>query len=112
MDAEALLRDPSLDANALLADGDALFVPEAREQVAIMGEVARPGVYPAGRGTTLMDLIAAAGGPTGKADLARVKVYEGQGVKAAPATDTGGADSQPGDLTALQPGGRRRIAGV
>ncbi|MBP7784834.1 MAG: SLBB domain-containing protein, partial [Firmicutes bacterium] len=79
LDADALLRDPNLDANALLADGDALFVPEAREQVAIMGEVARPGVYPAGRGVTLMDLLAAAGGPTGKADLARVKIYEGQG---------------------------------
>jgi len=101
LDAEALLRDPRLDANALLADGDALFVPEAREQVAIMGEVTRPGVYPAGRGTTLMDLLAAAGGPTGKADLARVKVYEGQGVKAVPAADAGGDDSRPGGLTAL-----------
>ena len=100
LDAEALLRDPSLDVNALLADGDALFVPEAREQVAIMGEVARPGVYPAGRGTTLMDLLAAAGGPTGKADLGRVKIYESQGGKAALGADTG-ADGQPGDLTGL-----------
>ena len=83
LDAEALLRDASLDANVLLADGDALFIPEARQQAAIMGEVARPGVYPAGRGTTLMDLLAAAGGPTGKADLGRVKVYEGQGGRAA-----------------------------
>ena len=37
LDADALLRDPNLDANVLLADGDALFVPEAREQIATMG---------------------------------------------------------------------------
>jgi protein involved in polysaccharide export with SLBB domain len=94
LDAEALLRDPSLDANALLADGDALFVPEAREQVAIMGEVARPGVYPAGRGTTLMDILAAAGGPTDKADLGRVKVYEGQSAEPA-----GDRESDPAGLS-------------
>ncbi|MBP7868643.1 MAG: SLBB domain-containing protein, partial [Firmicutes bacterium] len=101
LDADALLRDPNLDANALLADGDALFVPEAREQAAIMAEVARPGVYPAGRGVTLMDLLAAAGGPTGKADLGRVKIYDGQGGNTASDADTGGADSRPSSLTAL-----------
>jgi protein involved in polysaccharide export with SLBB domain len=101
LDVDALLRDPNLGANALLADGDALFVPEAREQVAIMGEVARPGVYPAGRGATLMDVLAAAGGPTGKADLARVKIYEGRGGNTALDAEAGGADSRPGGLTAL-----------
>jgi len=101
LDAEALLRDPRVEANALLADGDTLFVPEAREQVAIMGEVARPGVYPAGRGATLMDVLAAAGGPTGKADLARVKIYEGRGGNTALDAEAGGADSRPGGLTAL-----------
>ncbi len=64
----------------VLEDGDALFVPEARaRQIAVIGEVARPGVYPVRPDTTLLDVLAAAGGPTGKADLAQVKVYEGQG---------------------------------
>ncbi|MEA4883851.1 MAG: SLBB domain-containing protein, partial [Clostridia bacterium] len=78
VDAEAVLRDQKSESNYALAEGDVIYIPEAREQAAILGEVARPGVYPVGRDVTLMDLLAAAGGPTAKADLSIVKVYRGE----------------------------------
>jgi hypothetical protein len=60
-----------------LSDGDVLFVPQAVQRLTVLGEVARPGVYPVERGATLMDVMAAAGGPTEKADMGAVRVYDG-----------------------------------
>ncbi len=97
--------DAKLDgALVLMEEGDALFVPEApARQIAVIGEVARPGVYPVRPNTTLIDVLAAAGGPTGKADLAGVKVYEGRGGEAALGAQAGDADGRPGDLNVLSP---------
>jgi protein involved in polysaccharide export with SLBB domain len=79
VDLDALGRDPKGGANTVLADGDVVYIPEApeklRKQVAVLGAVARPGVYPVDEGTRLMEAIAAAGGPLDAADLGRVKVY-------------------------------------
>jgi len=61
----------------VLSDGDAIYVPQALAQVAVLGEVGRPGVYRVERGATLMDVLASAGGPTDRADLSQVKMYEG-----------------------------------
>jgi protein involved in polysaccharide export with SLBB domain len=65
----------------VLSDGDAIYVPQALAQVAVLGEVGRPGVYRVERGSTLMDVIAAAGGPTERADMGAVRVYEGENVE-------------------------------
>ncbi|MEA4884215.1 MAG: SLBB domain-containing protein, partial [Clostridia bacterium] len=105
---EDLVREVNAEGNIVLSEGDVVFVPETREQAAIIGEVARPGVYPVMRGATVMDIMAAAGGPTGKADLSRVKVYRGG--DAADGTSLAIADERllyEGDLKAnprLEPG--------
>jgi len=45
--------------------------------VNVLGAVKNPGIYPLGQATTLSDLLAAAGGPTAKADLAKSRILRG-----------------------------------
>ena len=59
----------------ILSDGDVVFVPELRQQLAVMGEVARPGVYAYNPGVTVLEALALAGGATAEADLSRVRLY-------------------------------------
>ncbi len=72
--------------------GDALFVPEKTDvnekswlkvapnrAVRVMGEVERPGRYEWSNEMDLIDLLAHAGGPTSKADTARIEVVAPQG---------------------------------
>ncbi len=47
---------------------------ELEGEIYIGGEVANPGFYPLNTGDTFNDLIRAAGGTTGEADLSRLKV--------------------------------------
>ncbi|HNU94707.1 MAG TPA: SLBB domain-containing protein, partial [Bacillota bacterium] len=80
----SLIDAPESDANIALEPGDVLLVSEGPEDyVSVVGEVARPGVYPLQRGATILDVIAAAGGPTARADLGRVRVYQGSDVQGA-----------------------------
>ena len=69
-----LLNDNEM-ANLILTGGDVLFVPEARKQVLVLGEVARPGVYSISEGARVLDAIALAGGPTDRAALEAVGIY-------------------------------------
>ncbi|MGI6519041.1 MAG: SLBB domain-containing protein [Bacillota bacterium] len=81
VDVEALVAEPYGEANGLLSSGDVVYVPEARPQVTVLGEVARPGVYTLAREATLMEALAAAGGPSKHAALDGVRVYEGSDVE-------------------------------
>ena len=45
--------------------------------MAVLGAVARPGVYRGGDDPTLLEILAASGGPAQDADLTRVRVYSG-----------------------------------
>jgi protein involved in polysaccharide export with SLBB domain len=65
----------------VICEGDGIYVPQVISQVSVLGEVGRPGVYRVERGATLMDVIAAAGGPTERADMGAVRVYEGENVE-------------------------------
>jgi len=69
------------DVGHILSDGDVVFIPDTRRQVAVMGEVAQPGVYAYTEGMTLMEVMAMAGGPSAKADLDRVRLYRGERVE-------------------------------
>jgi len=69
------------DVGHTLCDGDVVFIPDTRRQVAVMGEVARPGVYVYTEGMTVMEILAMAGGPSAKADLAQVRLYRGERVE-------------------------------
>lgn len=70
-----------------LQPGDSIFVPEKldlnekswlkvppQRAVYVMGQVARPGRYEWSDEMTFLDLIAHAGGPTGKADVAAIQI--------------------------------------
>jgi polysaccharide export outer membrane protein len=75
-----------------LKPGDTVVVPGGMaaigaapgEGAGVIGEVTRPGLYPVGAGQELWTLLAAAGGPTPRGDLASVRVLtrsgEGQAV--------------------------------
>ncbi|HOB43355.1 MAG TPA: SLBB domain-containing protein [Bacillota bacterium] len=77
IDLDSIGRDPMCEANSVLADGDVIYVPEAERRVAVLGAVARPGVYAVGDDPTLLEILAASGGPAQDADLTRVRVYSG-----------------------------------
>ena len=51
--------------------GDVLFIPETDRRIVVLGEVSRPGAYDLLEGQRVSDLLAAAGGPTLKAGLAK-----------------------------------------
>lgn len=51
--------------------GDVLLIPRAEREVAVLGQVQRPGVVPYRTGMTLAQALAAVGGVTQEADLAR-----------------------------------------
>lgn len=56
----------------LSSGGDALLMT-----VKIWGEVTKPGLYDVPIGTDLIELISAAGGPTTRANLSKIKVIHG-----------------------------------
>lgn len=60
-----------------LQPGDVLFVPETDKRIVVLGQVNRPGAYDLLEGQRVADLIAAAGGVTAKAALARAFIVRG-----------------------------------
>lgn len=59
-----------------LEDGMTIFVPERTRliEIKVLGRVNRPGVYEVEEGVLAVDAIAAAGGPTGRAELDKVVI--------------------------------------
>ena len=86
--------DPAV--NVELRPGDVVFVPEVRWQVAVLGEVKRPGAVAYRPGMTVADVLAEAGGATEQADLARASINRLEG--------DGGGRQIPVDLSALAEG--------
>ncbi|MBM3471173.1 MAG: hypothetical protein FJX73_10360 [Armatimonadetes bacterium] len=80
IDLERLLLQGDLNLNRGLETGDTLVVPEdLTSRVYVLGEVARPGVFPL-RGTmTALQAIGLAGGPTRRAMLGRAHVIRRTG---------------------------------
>ena len=60
--------------NPLLKPGDTIVVAEAKNQVLVLGLVAKPGYYRLGENDRLMDMIAKAGGGVLGASLVRTYV--------------------------------------
>ena len=70
-------KEMSQEPGFILADGDIVYVPGRARTVSVLGEIQRPGVYnidTTGEGTSLFDIIAAAGGPGINADTSCVRV--------------------------------------
>ena len=74
IDLETALAKPGTEANAPLRGGDTVLIKEARNEVAVLGEVRLPGAFYAATGLTAAQAIALAGGATPEADLAHVKL--------------------------------------
>ena len=80
VDLAEVMRAPQTDANFLLEPNDLLLLDEQTlqtRQAQVVGQVAKPSVYPIEPGTTLLSLLAEAGNPTDKAALTRVYVLRG-----------------------------------
>ncbi|MBC7083600.1 MAG: SLBB domain-containing protein [Firmicutes bacterium] len=75
LDAHKILTGSDPAANRILSDQDTIFVPKARREVVVVGEVAQPGVYRIREGARVMDVIALAGGPTKRAALESVCIF-------------------------------------
>ncbi|MEW6229562.1 MAG: SLBB domain-containing protein, partial [Bacillota bacterium] len=70
---EAIMAGDS-EHNVPLRDGDIVFVPELVREVSVLGEVARPGVYPIRKVTTLLEALALAGGITQMGDNSAIRL--------------------------------------
>lgn len=77
VDFHALTHQLAMDTNYPVFEGDVIFVPEAKREVVVLGQVQRPGMYAIGPETRVMDVIAMAGGPTERAALESVGIYRG-----------------------------------
>ena len=88
IDVPALFTGGAVDQDLVLMGGDTLFVPRA-PVFYIYGEAQRPGPYRIERGMTLMQALAAGGGPTPRGSATRLRLHrkgsDGQVVQSAPA---------------------------
>jgi len=77
VDVEALVAEPYGEANGLLSSGDVVYVRKRGPRLRCWRGWQGPGVYTLAREATLMEALAAAGGPSKHAALDGVRVYEG-----------------------------------
>ncbi len=62
------------EANPVINDGDAVYIPSALEEVTILGEIARPGSYEWNDNMRLANLIARAGNTSDRANLEKIRL--------------------------------------
>jgi polysaccharide export outer membrane protein len=67
------LQTGSLSENITLRAGDTIFIPRA-ESVFISGHVGRPGAYGVGKGMTVRQALALAGGVTDRGSTRRIQI--------------------------------------
>jgi len=81
-DVASVLRDGSVQNLPKLKAGDTVMVPALQggtvaagtDGASVLGEVGRPGIYPAAGGQDLWAILATAGGLTARADLKNIKI--------------------------------------
>ena len=73
IDLRALIDKGDLSQNVQIRDGDTVFISKAG-MCFITGEVEKPGTYTCGDGTTVLRLVALAGGFTGKASKSSISI--------------------------------------
>lgn len=75
-DLEHDLTSGELSRNVALADGDTIFVPRTDpNRVTVSGHVRNPGPYSIPEGTTVLQAVTLAGGPTPEAEVRRIRIY-------------------------------------
>lgn len=78
IDLVALIEKGDLSQNAQILDGDTIYISKAG-MCFITGQVKAPGAYSCGENSTVLKLIAVAGGFTGKASKSGVKIVRKEG---------------------------------
>ncbi len=73
IDLRALIDKGDISQNVQIKDGDTVFISKAG-MCFITGEVEKPGTYTCGDGTTVLRLVALAGGFTGKASKSSISI--------------------------------------
>jgi polysaccharide export outer membrane protein len=69
------LQSGKLSRNVVLEDGDTIFVPRGDpNRIYVSGQVRAPGAYSIATGTTVLQALTLAGGPTERASLGRVRI--------------------------------------
>ena len=68
----------SPESNPAMSGGDIIYVPTMNRRILVFGAVTRPGAYLVDQFTTLLDVIALAGGPADNARLDEVMVAAGK----------------------------------
>lgn len=68
LDLDAILNKGDLSGSIALQDGDLIFVPEARNEVTLLGQFQKPGLFNFRDGDTILTAVTLGGGPTPKAD--------------------------------------------
>lgn len=77
VDYQQLVKADAPELNITLLGGDIIHIPRVNRRVLVFGEVNRPGAYLVDQYTTLLDLVALAGGPTERAKLDEVMIAGG-----------------------------------
>ncbi len=78
------VNDPTDVSNLTLNGGEVIFIPKARKEILVFGQVQRPGLYSYKQGDDLATIIALAGGVTNNADLNKIEIKRGEVVSYAP----------------------------
>ena len=73
IDLESLIEGGDMTQNVAILDGDTVVISKSG-MCYVTGEVNTPGSYPCGEGTTVLQLIALAGGFNGKASKSSVRI--------------------------------------
>jgi polysaccharide biosynthesis/export protein len=69
------LQSGKLSRNVILQDGDTVFVPRGDpNRIYVSGQVRNPGAYSIPAGTTLLQALTLAGGPSERASLGRLRI--------------------------------------
>ena len=72
--------------NLQLQPGDMMVVPESQNRIAVMGAVRGPGTFNLIENMKLIDAVAAAGGPTDRANITQIVIVRVEGGKPKPIT--------------------------
>jgi polysaccharide export outer membrane protein len=67
------LQSGRLSQNAMLRDGDTIFIPRA-ELIYVFGQVRNPGAYALQKGTTVLQALSLAGGVTDRGATGRIRI--------------------------------------
>ncbi len=77
IDYKDIIENNAMGNNIQMLGGDVIYVPEKNRRVLVFGEVGQPGAYLVDQYSTVLDVLALAGGPTDQAQLDEITLTTG-----------------------------------